>query len=106
MFQTVIMAVFENEKSPEMQLKCWNHWHARQPTAKQRVIDIGMYTPTQKHHVRTCSQVSMIALFFLCIDSRLSSNDYYMWLLIGWNTIALLIVVFWSNTPILILETC
>ncbi|XP_076834416.1 grainyhead-like protein 3 homolog [Brachyhypopomus gauderio] len=41
--KTVIMAVFENEKSPEMQLKCWNHWHARQPTAKQRVIDIADY---------------------------------------------------------------
>ncbi|XP_060790755.1 grainyhead-like protein 3 homolog isoform X2 [Neoarius graeffei] len=41
--KTMIMAVFENEKSPEMQLKCWNHWHARQPTAKQRVIDIADY---------------------------------------------------------------
>lgn len=43
LFQTVIMAVFENDKSPEMQLKYWNHWHARQPTIKQRVIDIGAY---------------------------------------------------------------
>ncbi|KAA0711193.1 Grainyhead-like protein 3 -like protein [Triplophysa tibetana] len=41
--KTVIMAVFENDKSPEMQLKYWNHWHARQPTAKQRVIDIADY---------------------------------------------------------------
>ncbi|XP_030642909.1 grainyhead-like protein 3 homolog [Chanos chanos] len=41
--KTVIMAVFDNEKSPEMQLKCWNHWHARQPTVKQRVIDIADY---------------------------------------------------------------
>ncbi|XP_026998910.1 grainyhead-like protein 3 homolog isoform X2 [Tachysurus fulvidraco] len=41
--KTVIMAVFENDKNPEMQLKCWNHWHARQPTAKQRVIDIADY---------------------------------------------------------------
>lgn len=41
--QTVIMAVFENDKSPEMQLKYWNHWHARQPTVKQRVIDIGAF---------------------------------------------------------------
>lgn len=41
--QTVVMAVFENDKSPEMQLRFWNHWHARQPTAKQRVIDIGMF---------------------------------------------------------------
>lgn len=39
--QTVIMAVFENDKNAEVQLKCWNHWHARQPTIKQRVIDIG-----------------------------------------------------------------
>ncbi|XP_044022889.1 grainyhead-like protein 3 homolog isoform X2 [Siniperca chuatsi] len=38
--KTVVMAVFENDKSPEMQLRFWNHWHARQPTAKQRVIDI------------------------------------------------------------------
>lgn len=37
------MAVFENDKSPEMQLRFWNHWHARQPTVKQRVIDIGMF---------------------------------------------------------------
>ncbi|XP_052000862.1 grainyhead-like protein 3 homolog [Xyrauchen texanus] len=41
--KTVIMAVFENDKSPEMQLKYWNHWHARQPTVKQRVIDIADY---------------------------------------------------------------
>ncbi|XP_061599125.1 grainyhead-like protein 3 homolog [Cololabis saira] len=38
--KTVVMAVFENDKSPEMQLRFWNHWHARQPTVKQRVIDI------------------------------------------------------------------
>ncbi|XP_046904700.1 grainyhead-like protein 3 homolog isoform X2 [Hypomesus transpacificus] len=41
--KTVVMAVFENDKSPETQLKCWNHWHARQPTVKQRVIDIADY---------------------------------------------------------------
>ncbi|KAM6912489.1 grainyhead-like protein 3 homolog [Xenentodon cancila] len=38
--KTVVMAVFENDKNPEMQLRFWNHWHARQPTVKQRVIDI------------------------------------------------------------------
>ncbi|KAI1895086.1 hypothetical protein AGOR_G00102660 [Albula goreensis] len=41
--KTVVMAVFENDKNAEMQLKCWNHWHARQPTVKQRVIDIADY---------------------------------------------------------------
>lgn len=41
--KTVIMAVFENDKTPEMQLKFWNHWHARQPTIKQRVLDIADY---------------------------------------------------------------
>lgn len=45
--QTVVMAVFENDKSPETQLRFWNHWHARQPTVRQRVIDIGM--PQRKH---------------------------------------------------------
>nr|XP_020446625.1 grainyhead-like protein 3 homolog [Monopterus albus] len=41
--KTLVMAVFENDKSPEMQLRFWNHWHARQPTVKQRVIDIADY---------------------------------------------------------------
>ncbi|XP_054653441.1 grainyhead-like protein 3 homolog [Dunckerocampus dactyliophorus] len=41
--KTVVMAVFENDKTPEMQLRFWNHWHARQPTVKQRVIDIADY---------------------------------------------------------------
>ncbi|XP_069576535.1 grainyhead-like protein 3 homolog [Brachyistius frenatus] len=41
--KTVVMAVFENDKNPEMQLRFWNHWHARQPTVKQRVIDIADY---------------------------------------------------------------
>lgn len=48
--QTVVMAVFENDKSPEMQLRFWNHWHARQPTVRQRVIDIGMRCVHGKTH--------------------------------------------------------
>lgn len=43
------MAVFENDKTPEMQLRFWNHWHARQPTIKQRVIDIGMFFTNEKY---------------------------------------------------------
>ncbi|XP_029973589.1 grainyhead-like protein 3 homolog isoform X2 [Salarias fasciatus] len=41
--KTVVMAVFENDKTPEQQLRFWNHWHGRQPTVKQRVIDIADY---------------------------------------------------------------
>lgn len=41
-FQSVVMIVFDNEKIPTEQLKFWKHWHSRQPTAKQRVIDVGM----------------------------------------------------------------
>ncbi|XP_072314158.1 grainyhead-like protein 3 homolog [Eucyclogobius newberryi] len=41
--KTVVMAVFEHNKTPEMQLRFWNHWHARQPTIRQRVIDIADY---------------------------------------------------------------
>lgn len=35
------MVVFDNEKGPVEQLRFWKHWHSRQPTAKQRVIDVG-----------------------------------------------------------------
>lgn len=39
------MVVFDNEKVPVEQLRFWKHWHSRQPTAKQRVIDVGECLP-------------------------------------------------------------
>ncbi|XP_012692134.1 grainyhead-like protein 3 homolog [Clupea harengus] len=62
--KTVIMAVFENDKSPEMQLKCWNHWHARQPTVKQRVIDIADYKETLTG-ISNVDEVAFNALSFV-----------------------------------------
>ncbi|XP_077755247.1 grainyhead-like protein 3 homolog isoform X1 [Canis aureus] len=38
--KSVVMVVFDNEKVPAEQLRFWKHWHSRQPTAKQRVIDV------------------------------------------------------------------
>uniref|UniRef100_A0A2I3GR40 Grainyhead like transcription factor 3 n=1 Tax=Nomascus leucogenys TaxID=61853 RepID=A0A2I3GR40_NOMLE len=38
--KSVVMVVFGNEKVPVEQLRFWKHWHSRQPTAKQRVIDV------------------------------------------------------------------
>ncbi|XP_074161945.1 grainyhead-like protein 3 homolog [Sminthopsis crassicaudata] len=38
--KSMIMVVFDNEKIPMEQLRFWKHWHSRQPTAKQRVIDV------------------------------------------------------------------
>lgn len=43
--QSVVMVVFDNEKVPVEQLRFWKHWHSRQPTAKQRVIDVGESPP-------------------------------------------------------------
>ncbi|KAL2098457.1 hypothetical protein ACEWY4_004937 [Coilia grayii] len=62
--KTVIMAVFENDKSAEMQLKCWNHWHARQPTVKQRVIDIADYKETLSG-ISNVEEVAFNALSFI-----------------------------------------
>lgn len=39
------MVVFDNDKVPVEQLRFWRHWHSRQPTAKQRVIDVGEREP-------------------------------------------------------------
>lgn len=35
------MVVFSEDKNRDEQLKYWRYWHARQHTAKQRVLDIG-----------------------------------------------------------------
>ncbi|XP_029361196.1 grainyhead-like protein 2 homolog isoform X2 [Echeneis naucrates] len=41
--QSVIMVVFGEDKCRDEQLKNWKYWHARQHTAKQRVLDIADY---------------------------------------------------------------
>uniref|UniRef100_A0A3P9B7R2 Grainyhead-like protein 3 homolog n=1 Tax=Maylandia zebra TaxID=106582 RepID=A0A3P9B7R2_9CICH len=62
--KTVVMAVFENDKSPEMQLRFWNHWHGRQPTVKQRVIDIADYKEAFSN-VSNVEEVAFNALSFV-----------------------------------------
>uniref|UniRef100_A0A665TCW3 Grainyhead-like protein 2 homolog n=1 Tax=Echeneis naucrates TaxID=173247 RepID=A0A665TCW3_ECHNA len=41
--RSVIMVVFGEDKCRDEQLKNWKYWHARQHTAKQRVLDIADY---------------------------------------------------------------
>ncbi|XP_078537383.1 grainyhead-like protein 3 homolog [Lissotriton helveticus] len=55
--KSVVMVVFDNEKNPEEQLKCWKHWHSRQPTAKQRVIDVADY----KENFNTVQHIEEVA---------------------------------------------
>uniref|UniRef100_A0A8C8VR19 Grainyhead like transcription factor 3 n=1 Tax=Pelusios castaneus TaxID=367368 RepID=A0A8C8VR19_9SAUR len=38
--KSYVMVVFDNDKIPTEQMKFWKHWHSRQPTAKQRIIDV------------------------------------------------------------------
>ncbi|XP_041827061.1 grainyhead-like protein 3 homolog [Melanotaenia boesemani] len=62
--KTMVMAVFENDKSPEMQLRFWNHWHARQPTVKQRVIDIADFKEVYSG-ISNIEEVAFNALSFV-----------------------------------------
>nr|DBA33609.1 TPA: hypothetical protein GDO54_001262 [Pyxicephalus adspersus] len=55
--KSVVMVVFDNEKNPEEQLKRWKHWHSRQPTAKQRVIDVADY----KENCNTVESIDEVA---------------------------------------------
>ncbi|XP_073428706.1 grainyhead-like protein 3 homolog [Dendrobates tinctorius] len=55
--KSVVMIVFDNEKNPEEQLKRWKHWHSRQPTAKQRVIDVADY----KENCNTVENIEEVA---------------------------------------------
>ncbi|KAM9319423.1 grainyhead-like protein 3 homolog [Gastrophryne carolinensis] len=55
--KSIVMVVFDNEKNPEEQLKRWKHWHSRQPTAKQRVIDVADY----KENCNTVESIEEVA---------------------------------------------
>ncbi|MGH0178330.1 UNVERIFIED_CONTAM: hypothetical protein FKN15_077303 [Acipenser sinensis] len=72
--QTVVMAVFENEKNAETQLKCWNHWHSRQPTAKQRVIDIGYTNTMIMLRQGTTHCPTMVYIGINCLSTDFSSQ--------------------------------
>lgn len=37
--KSVVMLMFREEKSPEDEIKSWQFWHARQHSAKQRILD-------------------------------------------------------------------
>lgn len=51
------MVVFDNEKVPVEQLRFWKHWHSRQPTAKQRVIDVGESQPQRPSQPLSLSHI-------------------------------------------------
>ncbi len=40
--QSVVMVVFREDKSYDDEMKCWQYWHSRQHSPKQRIMDIGM----------------------------------------------------------------
>ncbi|XP_068189057.1 grainyhead-like transcription factor 2b isoform X2 [Antennarius striatus] len=55
--RSVIMVVFSEDKNRDEQLKYWKYWHARQHTAKQRVLDIADY----KESFNTIGNIEEIA---------------------------------------------
>uniref|UniRef100_UPI00398F5CC6 grainyhead-like protein 3 homolog n=1 Tax=Pristiophorus japonicus TaxID=55135 RepID=UPI00398F5CC6 len=62
--RSMIMAVFDNAKSPEEQLKYWKHWHSRQHTVKQRVIDFADYKESNST-ISCVEEVAFNALSFI-----------------------------------------
>ena len=40
-FQSIVMLMFREEKSPEDEIKAWQFWHGRQHSVKQRILDAG-----------------------------------------------------------------
>ncbi|XP_051892237.1 grainyhead-like protein 3 homolog isoform X2 [Pristis pectinata] len=67
--RSMIMAVFDNGKTPEEQLKYWKHWHSRQHTAKQRVIDFADYKESN-NTINCVEEVAFNALSFLWDTSK------------------------------------
>lgn len=60
------MVVFSEDKNRDEQLKYWKYWHARQHTAKQRVLDIGKAeTELLKHRVNS-----------KCVNSASTMGDH------------------------------
>lgn len=47
-FQSVIMLMFREEKSPEDEIKAWQFWHSRQHSVKQRILDAGNVINSEK----------------------------------------------------------
>ncbi|KAL7980509.1 hypothetical protein Chor_001663 [Crotalus horridus] len=68
--KSVVMVVFDNEKIPMEQLKFWKHWHSRQPTAKQRVIDVA----DCKENFNTVQHIEEVFIGVNCLSTDFSSQ--------------------------------
>ncbi|XP_072890779.1 grainyhead-like protein 3 homolog isoform X2 [Hemitrygon akajei] len=67
--RSMVMAVFDNGKSQEDQLKYWKHWHSRQHTAKQRIIDFADYKESNST-ISCVEEVAFNALSFVWNTSK------------------------------------
>lgn len=67
--RSMIMAVFDNGKPVEEQIKYWKHWHSRQHTAKQRVIDFADYKESNST-ISCVEEVAFNALSFIWDSSK------------------------------------
>lgn len=38
--KSVLMVVFRDDKTYEEEMKCWQFWHSRQHSPKQRILDV------------------------------------------------------------------
>ncbi|XP_048414055.1 grainyhead-like protein 3 homolog [Stegostoma tigrinum] len=72
--RSMIMAVFDNAKTPEDQVKYWKHWHSRQHTVKQRVIDFADYKESN-NTISCVEEVAFNALSFIW-DSNKEAKIY------------------------------
>ncbi|XP_043573622.1 grainyhead-like protein 3 homolog isoform X1 [Chiloscyllium plagiosum] len=72
--RSMIMAVFDNAKTPEDQVKYWKHWHSRQHTVKQRVIDFADYKESN-NTINCVEEVAFNALSFIW-DSNKEAKVY------------------------------
>ncbi|XP_078423211.1 grainyhead-like protein 3 homolog isoform X1 [Cetorhinus maximus] len=67
--RSMVMAVFDNAKTPEEQVKFWKHWHSRQHTVKQRVIDFADYKESN-NTISCVEEVAFNALSFIWDTSK------------------------------------
>lgn len=91
LFQSLVMLVFREEKSPEDEIKAWQFWHSRQHSVKQRILDAGQWNVPSAPDIGPALSLitslfpSLFVFVLVCFAHRchVSEPSDYIWLYHG-----------------------
>lgn len=95
-----MMTVFREDKSYEEEIKCWQFWHSRQHSAKQRIMDVD--TKNSAGIVGNVEEIAhnAIAFYWNPMESPVKASTLYIHMNYPFNQTPLLLFLDKYRCPV------